>query len=131
MRGSRAGQPVHASTATIPTTAHPVQPESNMSAYPAYVMGGLCIVGGITGFARTRSIPSLVAGVGVGALYLWSADSIRKGTPNGLEAALGASAILLLSSLPRVAKGPIPAVLTATSTATAVYYGRKVYALRQ
>ena len=34
------------------------------SAYPAYVMGTLCIVGGITGFARTRSIPSLVAGVG-------------------------------------------------------------------
>lgn len=25
----------------------------------------------------------------VGLLYLWSADSIRKGTPNGLEAALG------------------------------------------
>ncbi|TFK91431.1 hypothetical protein K466DRAFT_582811 [Polyporus arcularius HHB13444] len=101
-----------------------------MSAYPAYVMGTLCLVGGLTGFARTRSIPSLVAGVGVGALYLWSADSIRKGTANGLEAALGASALLLLSSLPRATKGPVPAVLTATSAVSAYYYGKTVYALR-
>ncbi|EPQ56614.1 hypothetical protein GLOTRDRAFT_110863 [Gloeophyllum trabeum ATCC 11539] len=100
-----------------------------MSAYPAYVMGGLCIVGGVTGFTRTRSVPSLVAGVGVGLLYLWSADSIRKGTANGLEGALGASALLLLSSLPRVAKGPVPQVLAATSTITGLYYGKTVYDL--
>ncbi|KAI0831816.1 hypothetical protein BC628DRAFT_1415322 [Trametes gibbosa] len=94
-------------------------------------MGTLCIVGGITGFARTRSIPSIVAGVGVGLLYLYSADSIRKGTAGGLEVALGASALLLLSSAPRAAKGPVPAMLTATSAITGLYYGKTVLALRQ
>ncbi|KAJ3019041.1 hypothetical protein NUW54_g187 [Trametes sanguinea] len=103
-----------------------------MSAYPAFVMGTLCIVGGLTGFARTRSIPSLVAGVGVGALYLWSADSLRKGTANGLEAALGERVCaFVLSSAPRAAKGPVPAVLTVTSAASAYYYGKTFYALRQ
>jgi hypothetical protein len=39
----------------------PTQPQS---AIPAFVMGTLCIVGGVTGYARTRSIPSIVAGIG-------------------------------------------------------------------
>ncbi|KII87500.1 hypothetical protein PLICRDRAFT_55454 [Plicaturopsis crispa FD-325 SS-3] len=102
-----------------------------MSAYPAYSMSALCIVGGITGFARTRSVPSLVAGVGVGLLYLYGANSIRLGTDNGLETALGASAILLLSSLPRVTKGPIPVVLATTAASSAFYYGKTIYELRR
>ncbi|KAF7770471.1 hypothetical protein Agabi119p4_6445 [Agaricus bisporus var. burnettii] len=94
-----------------------------MSAYPAYIMSGLCITGGISGFVRRGSIPSMVAGVGVGLLYLWSADTIRRGATGGLEGALVASALLLISSLPRVTKGPVPMILSVTSASTALYYG--------
>jgi len=100
------------------------------SAYPAYVIGSLCIVGGVAGFAKRRSVPSLIGGVSVGLLYLYSADAIRKGAPNGIEAACAASALLLLSSLPRVTKGPVPAVLTLLAASTGAYYGKAYYALR-
>ena len=43
---------------------------------------------------------------------------------------LGASAVLLLSSLPRVAKGPIPLVLAVTAAGAGGYYGKTIYALR-
>ncbi|KAJ7199109.1 transmembrane proteins 14C-domain-containing protein [Mycena haematopus] len=102
-----------------------------MSAYPALAMGGFCMLGGIAGFTRTRSIPSLVAGIGVGAVYLWAGDRIRKGQSNGIESAIGASAVLFASSVPRMGKGPVPAMLAATSTMSGLYYGKTMYALRK
>jgi uncharacterized membrane protein (UPF0136 family) len=33
-------------------------------------MAALCGAGGLFGYTRTRSVPSLVAGLGVGALYV-------------------------------------------------------------
>lgn len=41
-----------------------------------------------------------------------------------------ASALLLLSSLPRVTKGPVPIILSATSATTGAYYGKLLYNLR-
>jgi uncharacterized membrane protein (UPF0136 family) len=37
---------------------------------------------------------------------------------------LGASGILLFSSLPRVTKGPLPVLLTVTAALSTLYYGR-------
>lgn len=42
----------------------------------------------------------------------------------------GASVLLLLSSIPRVTKGPVPAILAITSASAGVYYGNTVWALR-
>lgn len=48
-----------------------------------------------TGSSKDDMVPS-----SVGLLYLWSADSIRKGTANGLEAALGMFILQDLMVLP-------------------------------
>ena len=66
------------------------------------------MIGGVAGFARKGSVPSLIGGVGyvvcpqvvlyptgpdefgsVGGLYIWSAFALRDGQPFGVEGALG------------------------------------------
>ncbi|QRW17007.1 inositol phosphorylceramide synthase subunit Kei1 [Rhizoctonia solani] len=93
-------------------------------------MAVLCSIGGITGFARTKSIPSLVAGVGVGGMYGYAGYQIRNGGNYGYETALAASVILFLSSVPRARKGPVPLTLSITSAAAAIYYAKVVYDFR-
>ncbi|KAG8691000.1 hypothetical protein FRC09_011771 [Ceratobasidium sp. 395] len=93
-------------------------------------MALLCSVGGITGFVRTKSAPSLVAGVGVGALYGYAGYQIRNGGQYGYETALAASIILFLSSVPRARKGPVPLMLAITGAASAAYYAKVVYDFR-
>ncbi|PWN47747.1 hypothetical protein IE53DRAFT_390104 [Violaceomyces palustris] len=100
-----------------------------MSQHPAFTMAGLCAVGGVIGFVST--IPSLVAGLGVGALYAYGGYRIKEGGDYGYEIATAASAILLSSSAPRFRKGPVPMGLTVASSLALAYYGKKVYDFRQ
>ncbi|KAF2432923.1 upf0136 domain-containing protein [Tothia fuscella] len=76
----------------------------------AIFLGLLTAGGGITGYVRTGSIPSVVAGVTVGALYTLGGLRIRNGQPYGIELALLASLVLAGSSIPRAIKGgkPLP-----------------------
>ena len=46
-------------------------------------MGALCLGGGLTGFYKTRSMPSLLAGGGVGLLYLLAARRMQTGQTYG------------------------------------------------
>ncbi|KAK3341660.1 transmembrane proteins 14C-domain-containing protein [Lasiosphaeria hispida] len=81
---------------------------------PAYILGALTASGGIAGYLRTGSKPSIIAGVAVGVLYGFGAYRIQGGEPYGVELALVASAVLGGSSIPRAIrlKKPVPIFLS-------------------
>lgn len=64
----------------------------------------------MVGYARTGSIPSVTAGVSVGALYALGGYRIANHQPYGVELALLASIVLAGSSIPRAMRSgkPLP-----------------------
>ncbi|CAG8784869.1 12163_t:CDS:2, partial [Acaulospora morrowiae] len=65
-----------------------------MSHHPAYTMGAICVAGGIFGYISKRSVPSLVAGLGIGVLYGIGGLLIKQNKEYGHETSLAASVIL-------------------------------------
>ncbi len=118
---------------------------------PAYVLGALTASGGVAGYARTRSVPSIVAGVTVGLLCKSllmrpARDGSRAGEravsltdtqdglggyriqnkePYGVELGLLASIILGGSSIPRAIRlrKPVPVLLSLLATFGIVTFG--------
>ncbi|RMJ20966.1 hypothetical protein PHISP_08166, partial [Aspergillus sp. HF37] len=70
----------------------------------AATLSVLTSLGGIIGYARTGSVPSIAAGLSVGALYLAAYARLRSGQSYGEELGLLASAVLGGSSIPRAIK---------------------------
>ncbi|KAJ5139737.1 hypothetical protein N7448_003145 [Penicillium atrosanguineum] len=92
----------------------------------ALALSILTSLGGAIGYARTGSIPSIAAGLSVGALYLLSFARLRSGETFGEELGLLASAILGGSSIPRVIKTggkPVPLGLSVLATYGIVVFG--------
>ncbi|XXG99876.1 hypothetical protein Hte_006217 [Hypoxylon texense] len=105
-----------------------------MAEHPSFTLAGLLTVGGTTGYIRTRSTPSLVAGLGLGASYAYAGYLIRGNKDYGTELALGNSIFLLGSAVPRViktrARAPVPLGLAAAGALATFYYQKKVREFR-
>ncbi|EME38306.1 hypothetical protein DOTSEDRAFT_39346 [Dothistroma septosporum NZE10] len=101
------------------------QPRMSLSTI-ALILGALTAGGGITGYVRTGSIPSVAAGVTVGSLYLLGAYRLQQKASYGVELALLASVILAGSSIPRAIRTgfkPLPTGLSVLATIGLVAYG--------
>ncbi|KAI9869957.1 MAG: hypothetical protein M1830_004889 [Pleopsidium flavum] len=92
---------------------------------PAFILALLTAGGGITGYLRTGSVPSVAAGVTVGALYGLGGLRIQKRQPYGIELALLASIILAGSSIPRAVRTqkPLPVGLSVVALYGLVQFG--------
>ncbi|KAK5567440.1 hypothetical protein LTR43_007156 [Exophiala xenobiotica] len=93
---------------------------------PAYILSLLTSIGGVTGYVRTGSVPSIAAGLTVGALYGLGGYRISKRQPYGVELALLASILLAGSSIPRAIKTgkPLPAGLSVLAATGLFVYGK-------
>ncbi|KAE9381785.1 TMEM14-domain-containing protein [Stipitochalara longipes BDJ] len=81
---------------------------------PAFIIGALTAGGGTFGYIKTGSVPSIAAGLTVGALYLLGGYRIQTKQSYGVELALLASIVLAGSSIPRALKSqkPLPTGLS-------------------
>jgi len=80
----------------------------------SFILAALTAGGGIMGYAKTRSLPSIIAGCSVGALYGIGGYRLQNRQPYGTELSLVASIILGGSSIPRAIKlrKPVPIALS-------------------
>ncbi|KAI5962399.1 uncharacterized protein KGF55_003475 [Candida pseudojiufengensis] len=97
--------------------------------HPAFTLSGLCAIGGIMGYIRKGSIPSIIAGLTVSTLYGYSGYLLKKNSNYGLEIALGTSSLLLIAglsrSIPTGFQKPIPLVLLFLGGLSTGYYLKK------
>ncbi|KAI9016797.1 transmembrane proteins 14C-domain-containing protein [Hyaloraphidium curvatum] len=99
------------------------------AAHPATALAAVTAVGGVVGYVRGKSVPSLAAGLTFGALYGISARLINENADYGMELAAATSGVLAGAMLPRgiKTKKPVPLALGVAGLIGLVYYGNKVY----
>ncbi|KAJ3402391.1 hypothetical protein HDV05_008549 [Chytridiales sp. JEL 0842] len=100
-----------------------------MSHHTANTLGAVCAIGGLMGYIKGKSVPSLVAGLTFAGLYAYSGYLIKSNADYGAELAAGTSLLLLGAMGPKAlkAKKPVPVTMSLLGLVGGAYYGTKVY----
>ncbi|CAK7245095.1 MAG: hypothetical protein STHCBS139747_006662 [Sporothrix thermara] len=91
----------------------------------SYILAALTATGGVIGFARTGSVPSIAAGLAVGVLYGLGGFRQQNRQPYGVELSLLASLVLGGASIPRAIRlrKPVPIMLSVIATYGLIKFG--------
>ncbi|KAL2807719.1 transmembrane proteins 14C-domain-containing protein [Aspergillus granulosus] len=105
-----------------------------MAEHPSITLSALLSAGGVAGYLKTGSKPSLIAGLGLGASYAFAGYLIKENKDYGTELALGNSLLLFGSGIARSIKtqwkAPIPLALAGAGFLASFYYQKKVREFR-
>ncbi|GMM34919.1 Tmh11 protein [Saccharomycopsis crataegensis] len=97
--------------------------------HPSFTLSALCLVGGTMGYVRKGSVPSLVAGVTISAMFGTAGYLLKQNADWGLELAISGSALMLAGGISRGIpvkfRKPVPLVLTTLGALSGAYYLRK------
>ncbi|KAI5968280.1 hypothetical protein CANMA_002496 [Candida margitis] len=98
--------------------------------YPSFILSALCAIGGLMGYSRKGSVPSLFGGLGASLLYGTACYIMKSNGKFGIELALVASVILLLAGLARSFdtsfQKPVPLLLLALGVLSGGFYAKKL-----
>ncbi|KAK9472487.1 uncharacterized protein V1510DRAFT_403105 [Dipodascopsis tothii] len=96
----------------------------------AFTLAGLCTLGGASAYIKKGSVPSMVAGAGIGSLYLGAGYLLKQNKDYGIELAAVTSLILAGAGIKRTLKtkgAPVPIMLAVLGLSGSAYYGKKYY----